>query len=71
MNAFDPEYAPAVIAFDINYFNELEPDFGYLSIRFLMHKILSFWRSVHPMKTVCLHGCGFRSFFGAISRIVR
>ena len=26
LNAFDPEYAPAVIAFDINYFNELEPE---------------------------------------------
>ena len=25
INAFDPEHAPAVIAFDINYFGELDP----------------------------------------------
>ena len=26
LNAFDPEYAPAVVAFDINYFGELDPE---------------------------------------------
>ena len=26
LNAFDPEHAPAVVAFDINYFGELDPE---------------------------------------------